>query len=306
MSRELEDPPPLLFKYRPPERVDTLSDLVVRFTQPSALNDPFELLPVFEAILPEQQLADALKPSLSSVIEALREQYPKLAPDLRRALSLQQVESFLTQNPDLILSYMPDAEQQVRVWLQSLTPTFRANIATALHRQAGLFSLSEECDNPVLWAHYAAEHHGFVIAFNSHDSFFHRRRGPNDEYFHLRRVRYEDLSPAGRTLLDLDGNSLLLTKQARWSYEREWRVLAPSKLADLTVGTLDEPVYLFRIPPSAIAGVILGARAAPELAASVRAAMLRSGLHPGAWLKQAVLDGDSMRILLRQVHIEGA
>ena len=42
-----------LFKYIRPERIDVIEQLEIRFTQPDALNDPFELRPHFESIVAE-------------------------------------------------------------------------------------------------------------------------------------------------------------------------------------------------------------------------------------------------------------
>ena len=36
----------MLYKYLPPERIDVLSNLRIRFSQPRSLNDPFETAPL--------------------------------------------------------------------------------------------------------------------------------------------------------------------------------------------------------------------------------------------------------------------
>ena len=38
----------ILYKYFPPERISFLDNRLIRFTQPSHFNDPFEFLPVEE------------------------------------------------------------------------------------------------------------------------------------------------------------------------------------------------------------------------------------------------------------------
>ena len=37
----------IVYKYLPPSRIDVLEDSRIRFTQPAALNDPFETFPCF-------------------------------------------------------------------------------------------------------------------------------------------------------------------------------------------------------------------------------------------------------------------
>ena len=39
----------MIYKYLPHERTDVLKNLKIRFTQPKALNDPFEALPLVSA-----------------------------------------------------------------------------------------------------------------------------------------------------------------------------------------------------------------------------------------------------------------
>ncbi|MEO6825094.1 MAG: hypothetical protein ABI167_10310 [Nitrosospira sp.] len=40
--------PSRIYKYVPQDRIDVLQNLTVRFTQPSALNDPFEFNSLFD------------------------------------------------------------------------------------------------------------------------------------------------------------------------------------------------------------------------------------------------------------------
>ena len=56
--------PKNLYKYLSPERIDVLQNKQIRFTQPEALNDPFELKPLFEELLPESAIEEALSPSM--------------------------------------------------------------------------------------------------------------------------------------------------------------------------------------------------------------------------------------------------
>ena len=48
-----------LFKYMRPERIDVVENLEIRFTQPDALNDPFELRPQFESLVAEADVPRA-------------------------------------------------------------------------------------------------------------------------------------------------------------------------------------------------------------------------------------------------------
>ena len=50
----------ILYKYMHPKRISFLQDLLVRFTQPSVFNDPFESRPFMWEIGTDQQLGPAI------------------------------------------------------------------------------------------------------------------------------------------------------------------------------------------------------------------------------------------------------
>ena len=84
-----------------------------------------------------------------------------------------------------------------------------------------LFSLTERPDSSPMWAHYAANSAGFVIAFDTRSPFF--QRGEHLERQGLHKVIYFD----GRIPEIADNPfACLISKQADWSYEREWRLHA--------------------------------------------------------------------------------
>jgi Protein of unknown function (DUF2971). len=120
-------------------------------------------------------------------------------------------------------------------------------------------------DHLLLWAHYADSHKGLAIEFDVQHEYFDRRRSDKDELYHLRKVKYAERSSMGRTLFDLDGDDLLVTKNLLWSYEQEWRMLAPLDTAGSCREISGEAVYLFPVPALAISGVVLGARVADKV-----------------------------------------
>lgn len=108
---------------------------------------------------------------------------------------------------------MRDIEPVFRKAIFDFTPKAKQMLTEALNTKVGILSLSETIINPLLWAHYADSHKGFAIEFNTEHSFFNRRRSDKDELFHLRKVKYKDRSSLGRTLMDIDGDDLLVTKK---------------------------------------------------------------------------------------------
>lgn len=254
-----------LYKYVTAARTDVLRDLSIRFTQPGALNDPFDLTPMFEQVMSEETVGDTLEQSKRMIEDALRKQYKKLPAELRDRVSLENFISIVQANPSLVDHALSNIAPIFRSVIAAFAPQAKAMLTEALQSQVGILSLSELADHPLLWAHYADSHKGLAIEFDVQHEYFDRRRSDKDELYHLRKVKYAERSSMGRTLFDLDGDDLLVTKNLLWSYEQEWRMLAPLDTAGSCREISGEAVYLFPVPALAISGVVLGARVADKV-----------------------------------------
>lgn len=121
----------------------------------------------------------------------------------------------------------------------------------------GIISLSENYNNPLMWAHYADEHRGMVVEFDFNEPFFEdsisfnngkrSRFGPNvlgDRYEYPEKVDYQRELPnfsrfelsAPDTQDEYHWNkffkTILFTKSIDWIYEQEQRIVVPLKDAD--------------------------------------------------------------------------
>lgn len=153
--------------------------------------------------------------------------------------------------------------------LRQLTPWLRDQLADGLGKRIGILSLSSVPDNILMWAHYASRHRGLAIGIDETHPYFDRRRSSVDDLYHLRPVEYRYPKP-NASMRDLDGHELLVRKAPDWSYEKEWRVLAPVADAAQTLEHPDGPVHLFPLPPECITEVILGARSDESLHDALR------------------------------------
>lgn len=282
-----------LFKYIRPERIDVIRNLEIRFTQPDALNDPFELQPHFDSLIAEADVLENLPESPVDLRPMVKQAYD-LVPELKAIpldFAMRAVEDFMATE---------DARQAtaegLRIFLKSMrdgAAVVRQAIHRAFNENVGLLSLSEIPDNELMWAHYADSHTGLVLCFDEQHAFFNRRRTENDEFYFVRKVRYSDDPPV--SLANIDGDSLLITKGTRWSYEREWRMLVPLRDATRAVTIAGDKVHLFAFPPDTLRGVILGVNATLETEAEVKNLVSRLELRH-IRMTRAILDLDSRSV----------
>lgn len=160
------------------------------------------------------------------------------------------------------------------------TVTGQKTIRDGDNRDYGVLSMSEDPLSLLMWAHYTVAHTGFVIGFNTDHDYFGER-----EYSWLLRIDYrEEYEPA-------DLHHRLGYKSTHWQYEREWRhvINLPTYGSDLpreyydppdvpsALRTIDRPgqlpIYLYRIPPSAICEITIGCRTSVDLRRRVAAAV---------------------------------
>ncbi|MCK4415461.1 MAG: DUF2971 domain-containing protein [Candidatus Eisenbacteria sp.] len=242
----------MLYKYLRCEiGISVLKDQVVRFTQPGALNDPFEMRPAVvgydspEAM--DKQLED-IRPL------ALQEAYAAKSLTYRDRVTF---EGFRRSTTGLWASIKEVMKQNAALdalefWDRSLY---------LLDRLVGILCLAEHRDSLLMWSHYADQHQGVAIGLDSSHGFFNQTPVPEVPQFgKLHRVRYALDRPVCN-LMDLKEFSLLLVKSAEWGYEHEHRMLLPLEGATRPRKKGDEfPIALFALPSDAIAEVVLGAR----------------------------------------------
>jgi hypothetical protein len=192
-----------------------------------------------------------------------------------------------------IPSIRKDAEEEtlamVNHVLAEFVPETREKFRVALER-VGILSLSSERDSLVMWTHYAEEHRGFLIEFDASHPWFDRRRAPDDEFYRLRRVRYEPPVRNGRALVELDGDAVFAVKSPEYRYEAEGRVVGLLADADRVLTTRSEGIHLFAVPPETVTGVIAGARASEHLCEELKALAASGAAFAHVRLERAILD----------------
>ena len=147
--------PATLYKYLSPARLDVLQALRIRFTQVSALNDPFESLP-------GATLEDVAwyKAYFQRRIDTELARLSHLTRQERRALERTRWKEF----GHFHTCYTD------KKWLSELSERVQ-RMGDAVH---GCLSLSATCTNILMWSHYASDHRGFVVGFDPNHEFFGR------------------------------------------------------------------------------------------------------------------------------------
>lgn len=253
----MDVPPGKLYKYMPSARVDVLQNLQIRFTQPSALNDPFEFNLLFNEAVSTQQLREHYENTNKE--ELILGAISQLPDDQKAMLSLipqrqllemfEQLASTLFNTNNLNNFYKSHVAPE--------TPKLKERISGVLNQTIGILSLSETPLSPPMWANYADNSTGFVLEFDTTHPFFNGRRSEQDEFYHLRRVVYEDRQPSA-TMMEMQFDTFIL-KSKSWEYEREWRMLLPLTTASKKFTTpAGDEVSLFDFPAKSISKVIVG------------------------------------------------
>src|ERR1035438_8493458 len=158
----------MLFKYLRPERVDVIERLEIRSTQPSALNDPFELRPRFESLIPEAETLAHFQTTPADFEPILRQAYAMLPTEYRSRLSLEDAaEVFrLFMDSDQGRTAVSAGLLMFLRSMRDVAPPICESIYEALNRNVGILSLTEVPDDPVMWAHYADSHRGILVGFD--------------------------------------------------------------------------------------------------------------------------------------------
>ena len=243
--------PATLYKYLCPERVDVLQNLNIRFTQVSALNDPFESFPGV-MLAGREWYRHEFNARVEAEIEQRGIKSVSKKKQHRRARR-KEFEPFLKCHTD-------------RKWLTELSETVQHMSDTV----QGCLSLSATPVNILMWSHYARHHTGYVIGFHGEHEYFGTSVHP---------VTYSPTRPPHNPFAHRHSGDLFYTKSPDWNYEQEYRkyqsFVEPITLANGNyLSPYTEPaspkgansaVILFPLPGDSIQCVILGWKSAREL-----------------------------------------
>jgi len=241
-----------------------------RITQPCALNDPFEVKP--RVILDEFSDED-----WAVAREGARQAgIPSDDDEVIRALCLEAYPAGRMDEktfPGLYPARLPGLREEPFASAAEID-AFRADqvrkeVERVLNERIGVFSVTEDPLNLLMWAHYGAEHWGAAVGLERRHPFFQEIGCFREVEYARQRVAVSSngglMRVAGHRIKSDDAPppvATILRKSLEWAYEKEWRLLAPLARAH----PAPEPdaaghiVSLLPFPETAIRAVLLGAR----------------------------------------------
>jgi hypothetical protein len=226
-----------LFKYFPTDadKLEKFTNGQVYLTPPEHFNDPWDFRMRFEPWTDAQ----------------LREQCPSSS------------------------SYGPEVFREFKAAMTSAN--FHAdescNYQKEIGKIVGVVSLAEQPLNPLMWAHYAESHKGFVAEFwhgeeEPFEDDFYLRTGPFGPAAKVHYLKHREQQPECKR--DLSNIAKVLwTKHSEWEYEREWRVFQWHRAATPGQTKDGEPRSLLKFEPNQLIRVIFGLRICPTVEAEL-------------------------------------
>ena len=209
-----------LYKYVKFKDLKRILDGSIRFTQPGAFNDPFEMVP--ELHVPEEFGSQEV-PILFSLTAPRREPTVGALDD------------------DFESAYSSDQNSRSILYL--------------LNGEIGILCLSKNGSSLLMWSHYADGYSGAVVEFDETHEFF---SGHFEMKYSEHRPKMDIASYTDGD--EPTPIAELCVKAKEWEYEKEVRVvkrLADCRCVDTAN---DFPIYVMDVPSDCIKSVILGER----------------------------------------------
>jgi hypothetical protein len=233
------------FKYIPFERFESFRGGRIRFTQPGAFNDPFEM-PAFKAKEAEAARLAGLAGLSTQTAE------------IQQGLSQGRIPDAALIPPIFYFWGMAPKREPPAIPSEAAIDKLKR-----IDQEFGILSLSMTSDNLLLWAHYAGEHRGLAVEIEPTGPEFNSHTTRDQNFERAGRVKYSAVRPKIPETDEILFEHFFV-KSPEWSYEQEYRIVRKFESALETIDAQPFPVHLYGLPPIAIRKVIFGARVTPE------------------------------------------
>lgn len=258
--KKLSDLPPILYKYYNFDSKGHLSlirDSNIYFSSPAALNDPFEF-PTGTLKVPDS-IGQECKKSLLRMLDDPNFNFQ----------SLDKYDLFASTNLQLKLLNL----KYENINSETISCDDESILHDYIKTSVGVFSLSGNHNNILMWSHYAAEHSGLCVGLLTD-------RLLNIDADYIGAVKYQQELPKVENHhigIETIMVSAAFHKSAEWRYEQEYRILK-----------LEAKNGLVHIDRQAIHSVFIGCRAHWRAKALLDS---RNSLLPKTKFYQAFMSG---------------
>jgi len=237
-----------LYKYYPPESVSFIllknGDISLRFSQPSALNDPFDLSPTIE-------INKESSHNLAKIIHERTKSKSTYFLDEKTGESYERAT--LKQFGDSL------HERTVKRKVKKLKEHNDLSI--------GVLSLSKNEKSALMWSHYSKNHTGFMLEIEN--SF--ELKNSNTQ-LKAQGVNYNKNRPTTKQSESHSDKSYFIYKDPVWHYEDEMRLVVELHALEPTEETKNDPLpcYCCTYPRSQLGRIVLGAMCPEDVEERIR------------------------------------
>jgi len=242
----------ILYKYIRPQYIDkTLKEKRLKFSKPSQFNDPFEALPFVEDLFSKK------------IVEAIFNFY------FNKKFFNLYIDCITNKDFKKSLLQMKKEREKGTFNFEKWYPVLRdesksEDTSKFLKREwadkVGILSLSETENSVTMWSHYAEDHKGFVIGFDTDKLITNKSqilaKPLKIKYTNCRpQMFFVDSGNLKDRKIELFKN-FYLTKSKEWEYEKEWRQINKLKMVDSS----ENNIFLYKLNIESINCIIIGCR----------------------------------------------
>ena len=200
----------------------------IRFTPSKEFNDPFECLPA----LGREENEDELEYGVRYCIDHFCREHIEF--------DASQFDPYIFETKEKIFDKLC---------------TYFHDQFCELRNKYGIFCCSKNNRNILMWSHYANDHKGVAIVFDSS-----RFRAINGERILFRKVKYKSKRPH-ISIVNIEERDIFFTKSSSWKYEEEYRSIADLYTPEeLGLKTIDDMQGVCVIQKKSISGIIFGCK----------------------------------------------
>lgn len=285
-----------IYKFVTDQRIDILENLQIRFTPPIEFNDPFELYPYLETVLPLEDFYIAIDDGsddefVETFVQTIEENYVNPLPKDELIRMALQFRPIVKDSSKHLLSDI----------FRKFSSIVNPHIQTSMNNFFGIMCSSGHPLDIRMWGHYTNNHKGFVIVFDENHDFF-QQKSQKEKYRSIREVSYTEDRPRVNSVLNINYSEIFFTKSKVWDYEREWRLIRPLSEADKIEEKENKKLHFFNLPPECIEGVIFGVRTSEEVIGRVKDVFKGSNNFKTKLLSKTVLSENEFSLGIKEIN----